>query len=817
MISGSDAAGRFGRSAARFVAFFEELQGAFVEREDVLTQIALALLGREHVLMTGPPGTAKSQLARAVLGRILDAKTGEPSLFARQFTENTVLTDLVGAIDFKTLMETGRSEHFTDDGIMGSVHAFLDEVFDGRDMLLRSTLNLLGERELKQGKRTTRGRVECSLMTTNRYLAEVLEESRESLLAFVDRIAFVSFVPKGFAEDDSMRQVMRQSLGMAAPLCAYLTIQDVDVLQEAMELVRVPPEACDRLVGFLDIFEAEMAAAVRATPDFSPSRYLSIRTRVRAGKLLRAIALHRKLFHEPASPLEVTLSDFESLRLVLLQSGPPRALAARLEKEQDPREARQLKIVATERDVFERSLARLDRTPWPEAAATSAGLDPQTLHTASLDELLARLEQSSSERADPTFRALSQLILQRIIEQGLAPHAGSLQSLEQTARLLDHVERSRGPVDPLAHWLRRRSLTLLESAVERTSLTVEGLSATHQKRGVLLTLELLSPILEQLRLWADEAERLREHAPSLDTERVAQLLEVAAAAVANRLHEAFHVEVRAMLAQAGPNVGLVELGAPRLKGVLEALDDFAARAAEVHPSFGVLLDGVARGALSPLTAQALSPLAETAPAALVPAFDALWQSLTAAHVARYLPPVEVLAAALTGALQQEKLLLASVTPVGAFSEQSYQAVRRQLPRSLLSYTAVELCMRLDATVVVEFAQIPHLAPFAERVARLPSELRASLWALDKQLVSRSIEFFKSWLAQALADNAPAADLFSLLGVLETEEVSARIRLESELIESVFPEAATDCAVLRARLADLLARVRAAVQARSTRG
>ena len=32
------------------------------------------------------------------------------------------------------------------------------------------------------------------------YLAEILEGSRDTLLAFVDRIAFVAFMPRGFAD-----------------------------------------------------------------------------------------------------------------------------------------------------------------------------------------------------------------------------------------------------------------------------------------------------------------------------------------------------------------------------------------------------------------------------------------------------------------------------------------------------------------------------------------------------------------------------------------------------------------------------------------
>src|SRR6478609_2225398 len=536
--------GQRGRASQRFAEYFRELRAAFLERDDVLTQIALALLSREHVLLLGPPGTAKSQLARAVLGRILDATTGEPSLFARQFTENTVLTDLVGPIDFKTLMETGRSQHFTDEGVIGSVHAFLDEVFDGRDMLLRSTLNLLGERELKQGKQTVHGRIECSLMTSNRYLTEVLDESRESLLAFVDRIAFVGFVPKGFSSDAPMKQVMRQSLsGGSAPLHAYLTIQDLDELQSVVDGLRVAPEACDRLVNFLSTFEAEMAAAVRAIPDFSPSRYLSIRTRVRVGKLLKAIVLYRKIVESPERKLEVMPDDLEYLRLALLQSGPPPELLERLSNEQDAREARQLKIIKTEREVFQRCLAQLDRKPFRTPVASGLSLEPSSWPRASLEQLLELLERAT-DAGEADTAALSQAVLSRVIDRGLTVSSGGVAALAEHAQLVERAERARGPVDPLVRFLRARGVALLEGAIERELLGLEALSESRSGRGVLETIERLGSVLDKLQGYVDEAERARQSVPQLSFERLRQLVHAAASAMASRLREAFVIEGR---------------------------------------------------------------------------------------------------------------------------------------------------------------------------------------------------------------------------------------------------------------------------------
>jgi MoxR-like ATPase len=808
-----------GRSSARFAAYFQELREAFLERDDVLQQIALALLAREHVLLMGPPGTAKSQLARAVLGRILDATTGEPSLFARQFTENTVLTDLVGPLDFKTLMDTGRSQHFTDEGVIGSVHAFLDEVFDGRDMLLRSTLNLLGERELKQGKSTVRGRIECSLMTSNRYLTEVLEESKDSLLAFVDRIAFVGFVPKGFSSDQPMRRVMRQNLGNAPKLLhANLTIQDLDLLQSSVDRVRIVPEACDRLVQFLDVFEAEMAAAVRAIPDFAPSRYLSIRTRVRVGKLLKAVVVYRRATEDAERPLEVEPGDFDFLRLALLQSGPPPALLERLAQEQDPREARQLKIIKIEREVFERCLARLERATFRAPAAENVVLEPAAWASASLEALLELVERASDDvTADPLVVAqLSQAILARLIERGLEQPTAEAANREAFAQLLERVERARGPVDPLVRFLRQRSLALLEAAVEREILRLEALSEAGARRGATDTIALLAPVAEQLSGWLEEAEKLGQSAPGLALERLRGLVELAAGAMTCRLREAFYVEANEVKTALATTWDVQSPSSLRLRYALQATHAFEARLLPIHPVFAGLLDGVVAPAVLPLAKLALAPLGEAPRVELLPRFDAIWATLAEAELGRHLPVDEILAVVLALAAEQDRRAWSVLeTPATTtFSVDAHERLRRAVPRSSLCFVGVQLCLRLDAQCVREFAQSPDLAVLAKRLAALPEALRQELQHNEVKRSRVWLEFLSAWLDHAeLAATLPA-ELFGLLRVLEQDGVATRLRLEAELVESILPAAATECAALKASVDALLARVRAAVAARA---
>jgi MoxR-like ATPase len=349
------------QAAQAFRHFFQELREAYLERETLFTQIELALLCREHVLVVGPPGTAKSAIASAVLGRIVDEKTGQPSLFAKQIAESTVQTDLIGPVDFKVLTETGRTEFITEDGMLGATHAFLDEVFDGRDMLLRSILNVLHERELKHGRRVTSGRIECAIMTSNRYLSEVLARSPELLLAFADRLSFISFVPKSFARRPSRAAMLhRFAHGLRPDLRATLTLQHLDVLQESVERVTVGSHLLEAIELLTDELERALTAQVSKLPDYVPTKYFSQRSVVKALWALKAAVVRDQLYRRPDRPLEATVEDLDALRWFFLLGGPQAEEAeALLKVAVDPRERAQLEIVRIEQKAFDAALARV--------------------------------------------------------------------------------------------------------------------------------------------------------------------------------------------------------------------------------------------------------------------------------------------------------------------------------------------------------------------------------------------------------------------------------------------------------------------------
>lgn len=151
------------------------LNDGLVEREAAVRLILLAALAGEHSLLIGPPGTAKSELARRLHRVFADAP-----YFERLLTRFSVPEELFGPLSISAL-EQDRYERQTAGFLPEAGIAFIDEVFKANSAILNALLTLLNEREFDNGA----GRQRCPLVSVVGATNEVPED--EVAEAFFDR------------------------------------------------------------------------------------------------------------------------------------------------------------------------------------------------------------------------------------------------------------------------------------------------------------------------------------------------------------------------------------------------------------------------------------------------------------------------------------------------------------------------------------------------------------------------------------------------------------------------------------------------------
>ncbi|MEU5762270.1 AAA family ATPase [Nocardia sp. NPDC047648] len=126
--------------AARMRAIVEELSHDFLERGEVVRSIVIAMLARQHSFLLGPPGTAKSELSRALTARITGARRWEI-----QMSKFTSPTKMFGPVDVAALTQ-GEYRQILDGRATTAHIAFVDEIFKCNLGALNETLSWLNER-----------------------------------------------------------------------------------------------------------------------------------------------------------------------------------------------------------------------------------------------------------------------------------------------------------------------------------------------------------------------------------------------------------------------------------------------------------------------------------------------------------------------------------------------------------------------------------------------------------------------------------------------------------------------------------------------
>jgi MoxR-like ATPase len=204
----------------------EPLKRRFVDRDEIVDLIALAVTAGEHLLLHGPPGTAKSalirQFASAVRGRYFE-------YLLTRFSEPN---EVFGPIDLVRLRE-GTVATVTTGMLPEAEFIFLDELFNANSAILNNLLTVLNERIYRRGAEVHRLPL-LSLFAASNHLPD-----DESLRALFDRFLLRCHV-ENLKRDELPRLLAAGwELERSGPLESFVSAEDLRALSQKVYEVDV--------------------------------------------------------------------------------------------------------------------------------------------------------------------------------------------------------------------------------------------------------------------------------------------------------------------------------------------------------------------------------------------------------------------------------------------------------------------------------------------------------------------------------------------------------------------------------------------------
>lgn len=147
------------------------LEARFIKTEKIARAIALAIEAEENVILFGPGGHGKSEMAVCAV----EAAGLAPNLFIQVFGTGMAEDRLFGGIDLEAMENTGEIRYKTERSFMAKSVAIFEELFDAPPSVLLSLKDVLTSKCLRNGNQEVPSKCRTIVACTNRSPQEVAE------------------------------------------------------------------------------------------------------------------------------------------------------------------------------------------------------------------------------------------------------------------------------------------------------------------------------------------------------------------------------------------------------------------------------------------------------------------------------------------------------------------------------------------------------------------------------------------------------------------------------------------------------------------
>ncbi|HSS00702.1 MAG TPA: AAA family ATPase [Kofleriaceae bacterium] len=132
------------RASAAFQELARQMGAQFLDKQEIIRLMTVSAIAGEHMVIVGPPGTAKSAMID-MFAKLIDARYFEYLL--TRFTEPN---ELFGPVDIAAFRE-GRYTRRLENMLPTAEIVFLDEIFKSNSAILNSLLHVINERKFQNG------------------------------------------------------------------------------------------------------------------------------------------------------------------------------------------------------------------------------------------------------------------------------------------------------------------------------------------------------------------------------------------------------------------------------------------------------------------------------------------------------------------------------------------------------------------------------------------------------------------------------------------------------------------------------------------